>query len=66
MKYEAEDLVQMAEIAERLGMRPQRVTNWAARYEDFPAPITTLSTGRVWSWSQVKAWYDQGGGAKVA
>lgn len=53
------DLVGAAEIGDRLGVTKQAVTNWAARYSDFPAPLTELRLGRVWLWSEVAAWNDK-------
>ncbi len=43
------ELVGTKEAAARLGVRPPNfVRDWAGR-ADFPAPVATLSSGRVWS-----------------
>jgi len=43
------------EIAAMLGVSRGRANQLLAR-QGFPAPIATLSTGRVWSYEQVAAW----------
>ena len=54
------DLVAAADIAERVGVSRQAVTNWAAGRrsgKQFPVPLGTLAGGtRVWSWSAVHPW----------
>lgn len=50
-----DELAQLAEVAEVLGVSKRS----AARYVDlpgFPAPIDTLSTGRVWVRAAVVKW----------
>jgi predicted DNA-binding transcriptional regulator AlpA len=50
-----DELAQLAEVAHVLGVSKRS----AARYVDlpgFPAPIDTLSTGRVWVRADVIAW----------
>jgi predicted DNA-binding transcriptional regulator AlpA len=49
-------VVGVSEIAELLGVTPQRAGQIARDYADFPAPITTLAAGRVWDRQAVKAW----------
>lgn len=51
-------LVGMSEIARMLGVSRQRVAQIVEAYSDFPQPEVTLSSGRVWSTSSVKAWID--------
>lgn len=47
------ELVGTKEAAARLGVRPPNfVRDWASR-ADFPAPVATLSSGRVWSAAEV-------------
>ncbi len=49
-------LVGTAEAASVVGVRPQNfVRDWASR-PDFPAPVATLSSGRVWRESDVRAY----------
>ncbi len=53
-------VVAMAEIVEMLGVTRKRVsvlTNGA----DFPAPIATLTAGRIWSYGDVKEWAENRG-----
>jgi predicted DNA-binding transcriptional regulator AlpA len=59
---DAEDLVGTAEIAARLGLAlPQTVHDWRRRHDDFPEPVTALSMGLVWVWSDVAAWAERTG-----
>ena len=44
-----------AEIAQLLGLSRQRVTQLSAK-PDFPAPIATLSVGKIWAYPDIKAW----------
>jgi hypothetical protein len=49
-------LVGTAEAAGVVGVRPQNfVRDWASR-ADFPAPVATLASGRVWRESDVRAY----------
>jgi prophage regulatory protein len=49
-------LVGTAEAASVVGVRPQNfVRDWASR-PDFPAPVATLSSGRVWREADVRAY----------
>lgn len=49
-------MVGTAEAAVVVGVRPQNfVRDWASR-PDFPAPVATLSSGRVWRESDVRAY----------
>ena len=49
-------LVGTAEAASVVGVRPQNfVRDWASR-PDFPAPVATLSSGRVWRELDVRAY----------
>lgn len=52
----------MAEIGDMLALSRKRVsvlTNGVG----FPAPIATLTVGRIWSYDQVKAWAKRNGRA---
>ena len=53
-------MVAAAEVASMLGVSRQRVTQLTAK-ADFPAPITTLTVGKVWSYDNVKAWAESNG-----
>ena len=48
-------MVGPTEIAAMLGVSRGRANQLLAR-QGFPAPIATLSTGRVWSYDHVAAW----------
>lgn len=50
------EVVGVPEIANLLGVSRQRVYQLIDAYEDFPAPIATLSLGRVWSQDAVLEW----------
>ncbi|MBB4743938.1 putative DNA-binding transcriptional regulator AlpA [Actinoplanes octamycinicus] len=43
------------EITKRLGVSRQRVQQLTCR-EDFPAPYTELSLGRIWLESEIELW----------
>lgn len=45
-----------AEIAELLGVSRQRVQQLVVR-PDFPAPMGTLTMGKVWNRAEVEAWH---------
>ncbi len=49
------DLVGLTEIAEMLGISPQRVDQLAAT-ESFPEPVAELAAGRVWKRADVEKW----------
>ncbi|PZS25438.1 MAG: DNA-binding protein [Pseudonocardiales bacterium] len=53
-------VVAAAEIAAMLGVSRQRVTQLTAK-PDFPAPLTTLTVGKIWSYADVKSWAENGG-----
>lgn len=44
-----------AEIAERLGVRPQTVHTWRQR-KLMPQPRWTVSGQPAWDWSEIEAW----------
>lgn len=45
MKWDLADLVSPADIAEQFGVGKPAVSNWIARYPDFPRPLTTVAQG---------------------
>jgi hypothetical protein len=58
MPYTLTDPVGALDIARRLGVKPNVVANWRVRHIGFPAPIFTVSAGRiaVWEWLDVAVW----------
>jgi predicted DNA-binding transcriptional regulator AlpA len=50
-----DQLAQLAEVADILGISKRTAARVVDRY-GFPAPVDTLSTGRVWKRSDVEAW----------
>lgn len=48
-------LVGVAEVAEILGVSPQRVHQLRKR-EDFPAPLVKLAAGYVWERVAIEQW----------
>lgn len=60
MKDWIADLAGVAELSETLGVSRQAVSNWnAGRSRDgFPAPLTRLRSGPIWSRHAVLAWWD--------
>lgn len=55
----ADDLVMVAEIAERFDVHKSTIGNWMNRYPDFPAPVAVLSAGAVYLMSEVLAWVEK-------
>ena len=49
-------LVGLSEIATMLGVSRQRVGQLVRDYEDFPAPVAELASGRIWETAAVEAW----------
>jgi len=49
------DLVGVTEIAEQLGVSRARVVQLTAR-ADFPLPVATLRSGRIWRQKDLDRW----------
>ena len=49
-------LVGLSEIATMLGVSRQRADQLVRDYEDFPAPVAELASGRIWETTAVDAW----------
>lgn len=49
-------LVGISEIARMLGVSRQRAVQLVGDYADFPAPVSTLASGRIWEREAVEAW----------
>lgn len=59
MRVFSDDLVANGDIAKRLGVKPNVVSNWRKRHSSFPEPLVELSTGPVWDWVDVSEWVDK-------
>lgn len=46
----------LQKIASLSDVTKQAVTNWRLRYDNFPKPIQTLSSGPVWDRETVITW----------
>jgi prophage regulatory protein len=46
----------LKEVAALLGVSRQRATQLVRDYEDFPAPVADLASGRVWDREAVERW----------
>lgn len=56
-RVNTEELVGVAEIADRLGVARRQVVHvWRARHADFPLPAARLSMGDLWVWGDVEEW----------
>lgn len=53
MSYE---LLGVGEVAELAKVSKQAVSNWRARYDNFPRPSQTLQSGPVWHREKIEAW----------
>ena len=49
-------LVRLSEIATMLDVSRQRADQLVRDYEDFPAPVAELASGRIWETTAVDAW----------
>jgi len=49
-------LVGLSEIAAMLGVSRQRAGQIIRDYDDFPAPVAELASGRIWETPAVEAW----------
>ncbi len=49
-------LVGLTEIAAMLGVSRQRASQIVRDYDDFPAPVAALASGRIWETAAVEAW----------
>jgi hypothetical protein len=53
------DLGGVAELAAHFNVVKQAVSNWAARYANFPRPVLPLAAGLVYRISEVAAWRER-------
>lgn len=61
MKWDLADLVAASDIAELCGASKPTVSNWIARYPDFPQPLVVVARGHAALYSRraVIDWYDR-------
>lgn len=50
------NIVTTGDIADRLGVAPNRVGNWTRRHPSFPKPIRTFGKAAVYWWPDVAGW----------
>jgi hypothetical protein len=53
------DLVNISDVADRIGVTREAVRNWASgkrRTGEFPIPLDTPGGQKVWEWATVHAW----------
>lgn len=50
------DPVGLVEIAARLGVAQNTVSQWRNRHPGFPAPRWVVSTYPAWDWSDIAKW----------
>lgn len=60
-RVDPDDLVGVAEIAERLSVKTGVVHDWRRRHVDFPEPLLRLRMGYIWRWREVEAWASRTG-----
>lgn len=61
MTWDLADLVAASDIADLCGATRPAVSNWAARYPDFPRPLVVVARGTapLYSRRAVIDWYDR-------
>jgi chromosome partitioning protein len=59
-------MVGLAEIAQIAGVTPAAVSNWRARFADFPAPVASLRSGPVFDLIPVRRWLRNHKGIRMA
>lgn len=52
-------LLGLSEAAEIFGVSRQVISNWRARYHDFPKPVAELKSGPVWHLEDIEKWGTQ-------
>ena len=55
----AQDLVNVPEVAQILGISRQRVHQLIRAYPDFPEPEAVLAVGRIWKREDIVAWAEE-------
>lgn len=54
--WDIKDLAAVTDLALEHGVTPGAITNWAARYKDFPKPVVLLGNRPIYSKAQVAQW----------
>lgn len=54
-----QDIVGTPQIAAKLGVKPATVSQWRARFSDFPEPLLHLGWQAVWDWQDVQEWAEK-------
>jgi hypothetical protein len=59
MLVEANELMSITDIADMFALGQSALSNWRARYADFPQPVATVGRGRTHLFlrSQVLSWW---------
>lgn len=52
----AGEMVTTGDIADRLDIEQNVVSNWVARNGSFPEPIRRIGKASVWWWPEVELW----------
>jgi hypothetical protein len=72
VRWELDDLVAASDIAEMCRTTKPAVSNWIARYPDFPQPLVVVARGAtqlfsrraVVDWYNRRPWQHEGPGSK--
>lgn len=61
MRWDLDDLVATSDLAEHFYVGKPAISNWIARYPDFPRPLVTVAGGHtpLFSRKAVLDWYDR-------
>lgn len=59
MIVDTSNLVTTNMIAERLYVKSCTVSNWKARYHDFPKPVLEFGPSKLYYYPQVEDWYNR-------
>lgn len=65
MKVELDELMSTSAIAELAGVTMAAVSNWQARYPEFPEPVWVGAGTRLWLRPQIEAWLADRAGAAL-
>jgi hypothetical protein len=59
VRWDLDDLVAVTDLADIFGVGKPAISNWRARYQDFPRPLVAVSRGNtpLYSRQAVTDWY---------